>query len=166
LLTSSRLQPGFCYHAWGFMMSSHVFHELLVHINWHTKGDHPTLQGQVHDLAYALLRAKSRSMKGVRLHALGGTETHLHLAVEIEPFVKISDLVQELKGATAHEVNRRTGRKTLQWQRGYGVVSFGRKNLPWIVEYIEHQPEHHGVGSVHQRLESCEPAEAQTQKPG
>jgi putative transposase len=26
-------------------MSSHVFHEVFLHINWHTKGDHPTLRG-------------------------------------------------------------------------------------------------------------------------
>lgn len=79
------------------------------------------------------------------------------MALEIEPFVKIIDQVQELKGASSHEVNCRKGHKTLQWQRGYGVVSFGRKNLPWILDYIEHQREHHAAGHAHPRLEACEP---------
>lgn len=147
-------------------MSSHVFSEVLLHINWHTKGDHATLQGRTQDLAHTLLRAKAKTMKGLRLHALGGTETHLHVAVEIEPFVTISELVQELKGATAHEVNRRMGYKALQWQRGYGVVSFGRKNLPWIMAYIEHQHEHHAAGNVYARLETVPPTEPRPQKPG
>ena len=137
-------------------MSSHVFHEVFLHFNWHTKSDYPALRGEVEQLTHTMLRQKASRIKGVRLHALGGTDTHVHLAVEIEPFVTISDLVQELKGASAHEVNRRLGRKAVEWQRGYGVVSFGRKNLPWILDYIQHQREHHAAGRVHQRLEACE----------
>ena len=105
-------------------------------------------------------------MKGVRLHALGGTDNHVHLAVEIELFVTISDLVQELKGTSAHEVNRQRRHKALEWQRGYGVVSFGWKNLPWIMDYIERQREHHSADEVHHRLERFEPAERQPGKPG
>jgi putative transposase len=142
-------------------MSSHVFHEVFLHLNWHTKGDHPTLRRQTEELTHALLRDKAERCKGVKLHALGGTETHVHLAVQIEPFLTISSLVQELKGASAHEVNRRLGHKALEWQRGYGVVSFGRKHLPWILDYIERQREHHLGGRVHCRLEACEPDEGE-----
>ena len=140
-------------------MSSHVFHEVFLHLNWHTKGDHPTLRGQVEELTDAFLREKARRIKGAKLDALRGTDTHVHLAVQIEPFLTISELVQELKGASAHEVNRRLGHKALEWQRGYGVVSFGRKHLPWILDYIGRQREHHAAGRVHQRLEVFEPDE-------
>jgi putative transposase len=142
-------------------MSSHVFHEIFLHLNWHTKDDHPILCGAVEELAHKFLADKAHAMKGVSLHRLNGTDTHVHLAVQIEPFVLISDLVQELKGASAHEVNKRQGHKALEWQRGYGAVSFGRKNLPWIVEYIDRQREHHAAGRVHARLESCAPDERQ-----
>jgi putative transposase len=138
-------------------MSSHVFHEIYLHLNWHTKDDHPILQGSIEELTHKLLADKARAVKGVLLHALNGTDTHVHLAVQIEPFVLVSDLVQELKGASAHEVNKRQGHKALEWQRGYGAVSFGRKNLPWIIDYIDHQREHHAAGRVYARLESCEP---------
>lgn len=33
-------------------------------------------------------------------------------------------------------------RGTLAWQTGYGVVSFGKRNLPWVVDYIRNQREH------------------------
>ena len=137
-------------------MASHVFSDVFLHINWHTKGDYPSLQGQVEQLTHALVRDEAERMKGVLLHKLGGTDNHVHLAVEIEPFVKISDLVQELKGASSFEVNRRMGHKALEWQRGYGVVSFGRKHLPWISDYIERQREHHATNRVHERLEVCD----------
>ena len=33
-----------------------------------------------------------------------------------------------------HDRFWRLGRKVLEWQAGYGVVSFGTRDLPWVVE--------------------------------
>jgi hypothetical protein len=41
----------------------------------------------------------------------------------------------------------------LYWQRGYGVVSFGKRNLPWVSQYIAQQKEHHARQGVVDRLE-------------
>ena len=137
-------------------MSSHVYHEIYLHFNWHTKGDLPLLSGELESLAHAELQAKCRRIKGAYLHAVGGTDTHVHLALSIEPFVTISELVQELKGASSFEVNKRMGRKALEWQRGYGVVSFGKSNLDWVLDYVRRQREHHAAGQCHARLELCD----------
>ena len=63
--------------------------------------------------------------------------------------------IGELKGGTAHDVNQQVGKrqKVLQWQAGYGIVSFGTNDLEWVVEYIRNQREHHARGTVHDRLE-------------
>jgi putative transposase len=60
-----------------------------------------------------------------------------------------------LKGSSSHEANRQfgPGRKVLEWQSGYGVVSFGTQHLPWVMAYIRNQKEHHARGSVEERLE-------------
>jgi len=60
-----------------------------------------------------------------------------------------------LKGASSHEVNTQLGLrdKTLQWQTGYGVVSFGTGQLDWVKAYIGRQREHHARGTVQDRLE-------------
>ena len=52
-------------------------------------------------------------------------------------------------------MNRRLGlaAKALEWQTGYGVVSFGAKDLPWVAEYIKSQRAHHSGGKVQDRLE-------------
>ena len=104
-------------------------------------------------------------LKGVCLNGIGGTDTHVHIAVSIEPFVTISEMVQELKGFSSYEVNRRSIHKTLEWQRGYGVVSFGRRNLAWVLDYIEHQREHHEAGRVTDRLEAHDAPDG-AEKPG
>ena len=92
-------------------------------------------------------------MNGVYLHGINGTETHVHLAISIEPHVTISEMVKNLKGGSAHDVNAKLNRKLLVWQRGYGVVSFGKNNLPWVLDYIARQKEHHARQDVHDRLE-------------
>jgi REP element-mobilizing transposase RayT len=77
----------------------------------------------------------------------------VHLAVNIEPFVCISDLVGDLKGACAFEISKQERFKALEWQRGYGVVSFGKKNLEWVLQYLAQQKEHHARGRIQERLE-------------
>jgi REP element-mobilizing transposase RayT len=134
-------------------MSSHVFHDLHVHLVWHVKSGRRLLTGEVEELTHAFLRSKAR-MNGVYLHQLGGTDDHVHLAFQIEPFVTIAQLVEELKEASAFEVNKRLSRQALDWERGYGAVSFARRNLEWMVSYIENQRGHHESGRLVPRLEA------------
>lgn len=134
-------------------MSDHVFHDIFLHITWHTKNDLPLIKGDFEQAVYQFVCRRCTRARGVHLHGIGGTENHLHLALSIEPFVSISDLVGELKGASAREVNKQRSFKALHWQRGFGVVSFGRKNLQFVLKYIEDQKEHHAKGTTRDRLE-------------
>ena len=134
-------------------MASHVFHEIFLHINWHVKEDRPTLNPDVEPLVHNFITERCRKMNGVYLHGINGTETHIHLAVSIEPHVTISDMVKDLKGGSSHDANSHFNEKLLYWQRGYGVVSFGKNNLAWVLEYIANQKEHHARSMVYDRLE-------------
>ncbi|HUT90836.1 MAG TPA: transposase [Thermoguttaceae bacterium] len=102
-------------------MSSHVFHEIYLHVNWHVKDDRPTLNPDIERLVWGLIKDRCRRIKGVYFHGIGGTETHVHLAFNIEPDVTISELVKDLKGGSSHDLNAQLGRKELYWQRGYGA---------------------------------------------
>ncbi len=134
-------------------MAGHVFHEIYLHLNWHVKDDRPTLNPDVEPLVHRMIKDRCRKIKGVYFHGIGGTETHVHLAVNIEPHVTISELVQDLKGGSSHDLNAQLRRKELYWQRGYGMVSFGKNNLDWVLRYIASQKEHHAKGRVQDRLE-------------
>ncbi|HUY93414.1 MAG TPA: IS200/IS605 family transposase [Pirellulales bacterium] len=108
-------------------MSNHVFHEIYLHINWHAKSNHPLLTAKLEPLVHDFVRQRCRQTKGVYLHGVNGTATHVHLAVNLEPSVCISDLIGELKGACSYEMNRQARYKAIEWQRGFGVVSFGKR---------------------------------------
>ena len=134
-------------------MASHVFHEICLHITWHTKDDSPILTPSIEPLAHGLLTERCHQTRGVYLHAINGTPTHVHLAMNIEPQVTISELIGELKGWCSHKVNKQKRMKRLEWQRGFGVVSFGKMQLGWVQSYIARQKEHHASGKTQARLE-------------
>jgi putative transposase len=103
------------------------------------------------------LRDRILQSPGVLLHAIGGTEDHIHLAVTVPPTLLVSEWIGELKGASAHYVNHSlVNHKALEWQTGYGVVSFGMKAMPWVVRYVEDQRELHAKRTTHERLERVE----------
>jgi putative transposase len=137
-------------------VSRNYYSELHLHITWHTKESSPLITPNVEDMLFTALREKAAKLGKVYIHELGAIPTHVHVALSIEPTVTPSEMIGELKGYSSHEVNRRlgSGRKLLQWQAGYGIVSFGTGDMDWVRAYVRNQKEHHAIGKVHQRLET------------
>jgi REP-associated tyrosine transposase len=133
--------------------ASHIFHEIFLHINWHCHEDRPLISGKMEGSLHQLIEEYCRKYRGVYFNGLGGTSTHVHLLVQVEPTVCPSDFIGKVKGFSSHEMNKRTGTRDLKWQKGYGVVSFARKNLPALLGYVESQKEHHQTGTVRETLE-------------
>src|SRR4051794_32789436 len=115
-------------------MGRNYYCEIHLHVVWHTKGSLPLLTPEVEALVWRSIGQRLVDFPGVYLHALGGIETHTHICVSVAPTVPISEMIGAVKGASAYDVNRRLGRgrKILEWQAGYGVVSFGSKDLEWV----------------------------------
>ncbi len=135
-------------------MPRNVYSEINLHITWHTKLSNPVLIETIENRVHHYLEHKARGTKGVCFHAVGGTENHVHLVVTIPPSLLISDWIGKLKGGSSFYINHEiANRKLLDWQEGYGVVSFGTKGLEWVVRYVNHQKEHHAARSINKRLE-------------
>jgi putative transposase len=134
-------------------MARNYYSEINLHITWHTKQSAPLLVPQVEAIAHHYLRGRCINTPGVFIHEIGGIETHVHLCLTIPPTLLISDFVGQLKGSSSHEVNQKLGHKALEWQAGYGVVSFGTRDLPWVKEYVRNQRERHARGKIEDRLE-------------
>jgi putative transposase len=136
-------------------MSRNYNCEINLHIVWHTKSNAPLLTPEIETLAYRFLKKRIIDTPGAFVHEIGGIEDHVHIALSIPPTLTISEFVGQLKGGSSHDVNEAIGRndRTLQWQVGYGVVSFGTRDLPWVIEYIRNQREHHKHGTAQERLE-------------
>jgi putative transposase len=145
-------------------MSRSFYSEINLHLVWHCKNSLPLLRPEIETLAHRYLKKRIMETPGVFVHEIGGIETHVHLAVTVPPTLLVSEFIGQLKGGSSHDVNQALGgrQKELQWQAGYGVVSFGTRDLPWVVEYIRNQREHHARGAVQERLERVDQDEAAT----
>ncbi len=147
-------------------MSLNCYSEINLHIVWHTKESAPLLTPEVEAVVHHYLRGRCINTRGVYVHEVGGIETHVHLCVSVPPTLLISDFIGQLKGSSSHEANQKLGevRKVLEWQTGYGVVSFGRKDLRWVRTYVRNQRDRHERDKVEDRLErimALEEAEAE-----
>lgn len=142
-------------------MPHNYYSEINLHVTWHTKNSLPLLTPTVEPLVHRYIKQRLINEKGVFVHEIGGTETHIHLVLTIPPTIAVSELIGQLKGASAHEVNEQLGfrDKTLLWQTGYGVVGFGTGDLEWVKAYVRNQWEHHATGKTSERLERFCPGE-------
>ena len=129
-------------------MSRRIYSEINLHITWHTKDNFPFINDRIEPLLYKYLQNRIIETNGAYFHAAGGIDDHIHIATSVKPTIALDNWIGQLKGASSHEFG-----KALQWQSGYGIVSFGTKDLRWIIEYIENQKEHHRRGNVYDRLE-------------
>ena len=135
-------------------MSTRAYSEINLHFVWHVKASLPIISLEIEPALHRFIRSYALKSAGLIFHEIGGTETHVHIAVTIRPTLIISDWIGKVKGASSHHVNHElANRKLLDWQTGYGVVSFGTKDLEWVLNYIRNQKEHHKKGTTVERLE-------------
>lgn len=129
-------------------MSNRSYAEINFHITWHTKDNRPLITPEMEPDLWAFVKNRIITMPDVYFHAIGGMPDHLHIASSFYPPFEIDRWIGDLKGASSHEFGR-----SLYWQFGYGIVSFGTRDLPWVVAYIRNQKDHHRAGSIFERLE-------------
>ena len=82
-----------------------------------------------------------RQQKLLAVHCM---PDHTHMLVGLRPSMALSDLVHDVKLATANFVNRNAwmvGR--FGWQEGFGAFSYGHSQLTRIIRYIHNQGQHH-----------------------
>jgi putative transposase len=147
-------------------MSNNCYAEINLHIVWHTKDSAPTLTPEVEAVAHNAIRQRILETPKVFFHEIGGTENHVHVAVSIPPTLTISTFIGELKGGSSHTINQTFPARDehFAWQVGYGVVSFGTRDLDWVARYIRKQKEHHAANKVHDRLERITELEESTEQ--
>lgn len=137
-------------------MSRRAYSEINFHITWHTKNNTSLITPEIETKLYPFLRYKMLETPETIVHAIGGVENHIHIAVSISPTVQPAEWIGKLKGASAYFINQTANHKLLEWQNGYGIVSFGTKDLKWVINYILNQKQHHKAGKTFSRLEIVE----------
>jgi putative transposase len=97
-------------------MSDAVYSEINFHITWHTKNSLPMITPHTEDRLYHYLTHRILETRDVRLHAIGGIETHVHIGLSAPPNLLISDYIGKLKGSSSHYINHEVKPKALQRQ--------------------------------------------------
>ncbi len=129
-----------------------AYWRLYYHFVWTTKNRVPLITPEVEEVLFGYLIGKAYDMKSI-VHAVGGIEDHVHLAASVPPSVALSDFAARLKGSSSHRLNEMLN-GAFAWQGGYGVVSFGEKQLQWVVKYVNGQKQHHAEHTAVGKLEA------------
>ncbi len=136
-------------------MSTRAYSEINLHFVRHVKASLSIINETIEPRLRRYIKSYALQSKGLIFHEIGGTENQFHIAVTIPRTLLISDWIGKIKGASSHYVDHKlVNRKLLDWQTGYGVVSFGTKDLEWVLRYIRNQKEHHEKGTIVERLET------------
>jgi putative transposase len=77
---------------------------LYYHFVWGTKDRLSLVDNQIEARVYHAIAAKAYEFTAI-VHAIGGVEDHVHLAVSVPPKVPLSDFIGQVKGSSSHFVN-------------------------------------------------------------
>jgi REP element-mobilizing transposase RayT len=125
-----------------------TYWRLHYHIIWATHNRESLLVLAREKMFYGVLYKKGEEL-GLKIHAAGNVEDHVHLVLSIPPILAVADCVRHLKGASAHAINRMAGSDShFKWQGGYGALSISEGALQTVMEYAAKQKEHHRANKL------------------
>jgi REP element-mobilizing transposase RayT len=120
-----------------------TYWRLHYHLIWATFERQPTITPEREKMFYGVLYKKGDEL-GLKIHAAGNTEDHVHVVLSIPPKLAVADCVKHLKGASAFAINHMDGSDgPFKWQEGYGALSIGERSLDTVMAYAARQKEHH-----------------------
>ena len=124
-------------------MSIHAYHRLYYHMVWTTKNREPTIPSEKQECLKQEIEKNSSFRKG-NVQAIAVLEDHVHLCVTLPPTVALSTFIGEVKGASSRAFNAESNNK-IEWQRGYGIITIRKNDLPDVTAYIEKNAELHAL---------------------
>ncbi len=125
-----------------------TYWKLYYHVVWTTRNREPLIAAEFAADMHRVVAGKAVQL-GALVHAVGGVEDHVHLAVSVPPRLALSEFIGQVKGNSSHFANHGLALpSTFAWQTEFGVLSFDSKQLDRIVAYVLGQPEHHARGTL------------------
>lgn len=122
---------------------SHTFHQLFFHFIWATHSRDPHLHRSFRPEFLTILSEEVKKRGGLPIRH-NSMPDHVHLLVRLDPNIRLSDFIGQVKGGSAYRVNHEVKPKfKLTWQEGYGVVSLRKGEVETVSRYIDNQEEHH-----------------------
>jgi putative transposase len=129
----------------------HKYPNILVHFVFNTKGRADLIPNELLPRLWRYFAGIGRN-HGIPVLAAGGTSNHSHLLIVLPSDIAPAKAVQVLKANSSRWI-RQHG-IAFAWQEGYGAFSVSSSNKIAVVDYIEHQAEHHRSRSYDSEFEA------------
>ena len=82
--------------------------------------------------------------KGQKMLRVNGVENHIHMLLNIQPNITLSDLMRDVKANSTKWINDQGFCKhSFRWQEGFGAFTYSISQLDNVIKYIDMQEEHH-----------------------
>lgn len=126
--------------------------QLYYHLVFATRERRPFLAASLRLAAARLLTEKATELR-CTVHALHVQPDHVHMVLSIPPTAAVATVVGQLKGSSSHALARVPEGDGFRWQEEYGILSFGRRNLPDVARYVNDQDRRHAQRDLAPELE-------------
>ena len=138
-------------------MAKDYYAEIYLHLTWHVAPASARIGRAFEPKLWDYIQAKCAELD-VEAIEIGGTADHVHLLVAMPPHLSVSHLVGKVKGSSSHYVNQQVRpRKKFGWQHGYACLSFAKRDLAALRQYVQRQKAHHAEGRARALLERFGP---------
>ncbi len=122
---------------------ANTYSQLYVQIVFAVKGRQNLISNKWKDELYKYITGVVAN-EDQKLIAINGMPDHIHILIGIKPNKALSDLVRDIKANSSRFINEKrwiTGK--FEWQSGFGAFTYSHSHLANVINYIQHQEEHH-----------------------
>jgi putative transposase len=130
---------------------AHRYPNILIHCVFSTKNRRDLIPPELLGKLWKYFAGIGRN-HGISVLAAGGISNHAHLLIVLPPDMSPAKAVQVLKANSSRWL--REHGIDFAWQEGYGAFSVSGPNKEAVIEYIEHQSEHHAKRSYGSEFEA------------
>jgi len=118
----------------------HTYAQNVIHIVFSTKDRRRSISKEFQSRLWAYVAGICQN-HGILVHAVGGTDDHIHLLIQVPPVLSLAKAVLAIKSNSSRWANEQGSK--LAWQQGYAAFSVSASLVPAVVRYIHTQESHH-----------------------
>lgn len=135
------------------------FWDMYYHIVWGTYKRQHLITPNIEAKLFGLIRHKSQELQ-CPIHAINTMPDHIHVVTSIKPSLSVAKWVKDVKGFSSYQINQLDMIDDhFRWQSSYGSITYGRKAISNVIDYLNHQKQHHANDETYIYLERTDIAE-------
>jgi len=120
-----------------------TFHQIYIQVVFAVKGRENLISNswkdELHKYMSGIITGKEQ-----KAIIVNGMPDHIHAFIGLNPSMRISDLVRDIKNNSSNFVNdNKLVKSKFAWQEGYGAFSYAQSQVKQVYNYVFNQEEHH-----------------------